>query len=414
MRSRFRSIRFIPALAFTICIGLGAPLLAQEADPSADATYRYGSLALTPAMVFSSGYDTNVYREQIGFADYETFVVPQIEAWWVQPGFRVTGRAAMEAVSFLNNPGAINGQTGVRFDRTHSLITPWAGWNRRRTNASPTGFEIGYKSLRIENDISGGVNAVLSQRTKMSGLVRIVRTNWDADAIYQTSSLREKLNRDTLGTNATFSYTLTPLTAIGATVETQDDKFKYSPVRDGHAIRVGSVVEFARPAMLFGNAVVGYEHFTSPASGAADFNGMFASANLGYGTADGTLMKLFVNRDLQYSYDPSLAYYVSTGITGTVSRNVMRRWDIAAFGGRYFLDYRPAAGDLASARPVESVIEFGGAAAYRLNGHTRVGFSVERAAKTGADGYDAVRVIGFLTYGSGRFQRLDRPTPFER
>jgi Putative beta-barrel porin 2 len=397
-----------------LCGAALSPLSAQAPpDPSEDARYRFGPLAFTPALVLSSGRDTNVYRTADAFGDFETFAVPQIEGWWTQPGFRISGHAALERVAFRNNVGATNGQVGARLDRINSLVRPYFSWNRRRTNASPTGFEIGYKSLRLENDWSSGLGVTLTPRTRARGLVRFVTTNWDADARYQTSSLREKLNRDTLSSSVILSYDLTPLTSIGASAETQQDRFKFSPIRDGDTVRIAPVVEFAKPAWLYGNAFVGYERFRSPASGAADFNGLFASINLGYGTSDGTLLKVFVNRDLQYSYDAALAYYVSTGVTGTLSRRIGGRWDAAAFGGRYFLDFRPPV-VTAGGRPVESVVEFGSAIAYRTGPRTRIGWTVEHAMKTGSDGYHALRVVGFLTYGSGRFQRLDRPTPFDR
>jgi hypothetical protein len=412
--SRRYSSQLRIAIGLLCGLALSAPLYAQsEIDPSADAQFRWGTLAFTPALVFSSGYDTNVYREPIGFADVENFAVPQIEAWWLQPHVRVSANAALEGVSFQHHVGAINGQTGFRIDRTHSLVTPYFSWNRRRTNASPTGFEVGYKSLRLENDWSSGAGIALSQRTRIQALARLVQTNWDADARYQTSSLREKLNRNTVSSTVTLSYALTPLTGIGASVETQHDHFLFSPIRDGDALRIASVFEFARPALLFGNGVIGYERFRSPASGAADFNGLFGAVNLGYGSGDGTLLKLFINRDLQYSYDEALAYYVATSVTATVSRRIGERWEAAAFGGRHFLDYRPPAGGL-TLRPVDNVNEFGGVMAYRVGTRARIGWTVEHESKSGDDGYKALRVVTFLTYGSGRFQRLDRPTPFDR
>jgi hypothetical protein len=407
--------RTIVAWAFAIWwVSVGPSLLAQGGDSASDsAQYRLGSLAFTPALVVSNGYDTNAYREPVALADLETFAVPQIEGWWTQPRFQMSMHGAVEAVRFAHHVGAINSQVGVRFERTHSLIRPYISWNRRRTNANPTGFEIGYKSLRLENDWSTGAEVTLSDRTTLRGFVRLIRTNWDADAIYQSSSLREKLNRDTRGVGAMMAYALSRYTALGFTVETQDDRFRFSPIRDGHSTRVAPVLEFSGTRALFGNVVAGYERFLSPASGAADFNGMFARANIGYGLAEGTLLKLYISRDLQYSYDPALAYYVASGVGLTLANRLAGRWDTAAFGGEYFLDYRPPALG-PSNRPVENVVEFGGAIAYRVGQRTRIGWTLEHASKNGPDGYRGLRAVGFLTYGSGRFQRLDRPTPFER
>src|SRR5581483_11186521 len=93
-------------IAIAVLCGLAVvpPLWAQgEIDPSAEAQFRWGALAFSPALVFSSGYDTNVYREPIGFADVENFAVPQVEAWWLQPQFRVSVNAAYEGVTFQHH-----------------------------------------------------------------------------------------------------------------------------------------------------------------------------------------------------------------------------------------------------------------------------------------------------------------------
>jgi hypothetical protein len=291
-------------------------------------------------------------------------------------------------------------------------VRPYVAWNRRRTNAGPTGFEVGYKSLRLENDFSAGVDADTTARTHFKVYGRFVRTRWDADARYQTSSLRENLNRDGTSLGTSFSYSVTPLTAIGVSVEAQRDRFQFSPVRSGDTFRVTPMIEFASPALIWGSARVGYERFVSRETSAGHFAGPFANVNLGYGSPDGTLVKLFVSRELQFSYDPILAHYVSTNVSLTAARRVAASWDSAVFAGRYALDFRPPfdVGHVTT----EVVTEYGGAIAYRLSQWTRLGASVERARKTGAGGFSAVRMIGFLTLGSGRFQRLDRPTPFER
>lgn len=407
--------RLIAAAVLTFSVGIRPGLLrAQtEVDPTEDASYQFGALAFTPALVFSTGYDTNVYRERQGFADYETFVVPQIQGWWTQPGFRVSAQAAAERVNFRHNVGATNAQIGARIDRINALITPYLSWDRRRTNAGPTGFEAGYKSLRLEDDLASGLRAPLTPRSHVNGLIRLVRTRWDADARYQTSSLREKLNRDTLSAVASFGYTLTRLTAVGASVEIERDRFQFSPIRDGNTLRIAPTLDFAPAAFLFGTARIGYEQFRSPASGAADFNGLFGSVNLGYGLPGGTLLKALFTRDVEFSYDPALAYYVSTNLSLTAAHRIAGRWDAAAFTGRYLLDFRPPQRPLVG-RPVDVVSEIGGAIAYRIRTRTRVGWTIEHAQKTGVEGFQAFRMVGFMTFGSGRFQRLDRPTPFER
>jgi hypothetical protein len=403
--------------ALTIVLAMSTTQLhAQlvEPDPSEAARVRYGAWAFTPALVFSFGHDSNVYREPIGFSDTELFVVPQIEGWWVRPGSRTTVNAAVEVVRFGRNIGATNSQFGIRWDRTGSLVRPFVGLNRRNTNANPTGFEVGYKSLRLENDLVTGAAFSVSRRTQLRFQGRLTQTRYDADAIYQGSSLREKLNRNTAGISTGLSYVLTPLTAIGGTVDVSRDRFIFSPVRDGDTLRILGHVEFAKPALLFGSASVGHMNFSSPASQAADFSGLIGAINLGYARGEGTLVRFLMSRDFQYSFDSALNYYLLNSLNVGVSHRFGQHWDTAAFANWFSGDYRPA-GSVAGIGRVDRLSEFGGAIAYRVGRWTRIGASAERARKDApAEDWEAVRVVGFLTYGSGRFQRLDRPTPFER
>jgi len=408
-----RSI-FVPLAMACVFALRPIPAGAQaEPDPADTARFQQGAIAFTPAIVFSSGYDTNVYREAIGFADQETFAVPQIEGFWTQPSFQIRFNAAAEFVRFARHAGATNSQAGVRIDRRSALLRPYLSFNRKHTNANPTGFEVGYKSLRLESDWSGGLSLMIGPRTQLGTSVHFVGTNWDADAHYQGSALREKLNRKTLATAASLSYALTPLTAIGTYVETSRDRFVFSPNRDGDTLRVSGVTTFAPRALIFGTASIGYERFTSPASGAADFHGLIGAVNIGWGAPDGTLVKAYLNRDTQFSYDLALAYYVLTGINLTAARRLADRWDSVIYANTYFMDYRPA-GTTASIGRVDQVHEFGGAIAYRVGNWVRLGVTTERAHLGGSTPFSAIRLVGFLTYGSGRFQRLDRPTPFER
>jgi hypothetical protein len=408
--------RMIVAAACLLCWCLSPAVLSAQSeyefDPTVDAHYRQGAIAYTPAIVFSAGYDTNVYREAVGFADTEIFAVPQIEAWWTQPGFVVTTKAAVEAVSFQNHEGAVNHQLGARIDRSSGMIAPYFGWNHRQTNAGPTGFEVGYKSLRKENSFNGGARMFINPRAKIAGYGSLVQTRWDADARYQTSSLRENLNRDTLGAGVGFSYAVTPLTGVGVSVDAFRDQFLYSPVRDGDTLRIGPTVDFAPKAFIFGNATFGLQSFKSKTVEAADLKSRFFNVNLGYGVPEGTLIRVILDQQFQYSYDTTLSHYLITSVAATAARRVAERWDLAGFVGRYVLNYRA---DLPGpTHPSTITKEFGGAAAYRVGRWTRIGVTAERGLKTGADEYDAVRVVGFMTYGSGRFQRLDRPIPFER
>lgn len=382
----------------------------NDVDPAEGAQYRSGTLAWSPALVFSSGYDTNVYREPAGFKDFENFVVPQIEGWWIHPGFFVKVNTAVEFVRFNNNVGATNSQAGIGIERRQSLFRPWVNYNLRRTAANPFGFEAGYRSLRLENDINGGLKLRFSPRSEARAFGRVTQTGWDADAIYQGSVLRQNLNRTTSTVGGSYVRAITPLTGIGGSVDVSTDRFKFAPERDGETLNVRGQVQFAGSALIFGTASVGYQRFTSLNSAAANNSMLASQVNVGYGAADGTLIKVSYGREGQYSVDPSLGRFVLTTYNVSAARRVGTMFDAAIFANRSGLDYRPSG----LTGRVDIGNEYGTAVAYRVGRRGRIGVTAERGTKTGPWGYQATRLVGFLTFGSGRFQRLDRPTPFER
>jgi hypothetical protein len=419
--NRRRSWSFFVTLAAGVLL-LALPAAAQgpagDEDPAASAFHRYGAFAWSPAVVFSTGYDTNPYREARGRAQYETFGLPEVEAWWVHPGVAIRGMAALEYVRFAGAPGGMNSQTGFEIRRRNSLIKPDFTFTRRRTNAAVngeafTGLEIGYQSVRVEHNFESRVSARVSGRSTVSASGRRTQTRWEADAVYEGSDLREKLNRDTTFVGADYGYAITPLTSVGARIDVGTDRFHFSPIRDGDTVRVSSYASFARDAVINGGVAVGYERFKPLGSGAMEFRGLVTETRLGYGRPDGTLVHLMLTRSTQYSFDTSLEYFLLSGARVTAARLIADSWQLGVFANYYSLDYRPA-GLLQSVGRVDTVWEYGTSLARGVGRSAKVGVSLERAAKHGAEPYDALRVVGFLTYGPGRFTRLDRPNPIDR
>ena len=248
---------FTPWWLLCVCLLFGPANLVQaqipDPDPSETARVRLGSLAFTPAVVCSGGYDTNPSREAGRGATFELHAVPQVEGWYRGNTARASFWGAAELLAFSYDAGARNWQVGGRLERAAPSVRPYVRYNLRNTNANPTGFEVGHKSMRIEGDLEAGA-AVRSGRFSFAGSVRSTATRWAADAIYLGSSLREKLNRRSNVYRAGAGYALTPLTSVEFAAERSTDRFTYSPVRNGS----GSVflwgVTFAGPAIVQGSA----------------------------------------------------------------------------------------------------------------------------------------------------------------
>ena len=402
-------------LCVLVLLGTAGSVNAQisDSDPSATARVHLGSFAFTPAVVFSTGYDTNPYREAGGTSTYETYAVPQIAGWVSGLANRLSFWGATEIVRFSNLVGATNWQVGGRYERAGPSIVPYVNYNLRNTNANPTGFEVGHKSMRIEGDFVAGTD-VRSGRFAFGGSFRSTNTNWAADAIYQGSDLREKLNRRSNALRAGLGFSVTPLTSLEFAAEATTDRFVYSPQRDGDGFALLPGLTLASPAAIQGSIWIGYRHFHPLSSAAEDFSGVVGIGTLVYARPSGGALALNYRRDLQFSYDESLAYYIQNNLNLTGILPLSTRWKLQGFVGTTTLNYEPAGSGLTG--PLQRVNEFSGAVGFNVNSVTVVGVTAEWANAIGPQGWTELRVVAFLTYGSanGAYQRLDRPIPFSR
>jgi hypothetical protein len=414
-RSRRASPLAWSCLGLLAGLALASPAHAQvsDSDPAETARVHLGRFSFTPAVVCSTGYDSNPYREPGRGSTWESYAIPQVEGWLSDGTNRLAFWGAAETVHFSNMVGATNWQAGGRFERAGTTFRPYVNYNLRNTNANPTGFEVGKKSMRIEGDLSANLDVRLGQ-VSLSLLGRSTNTNWAADAIYQTSNLRESLNRRSSAFGAGIGYALTPLTSIEFTAQATRDRFVYSPLRDGDGVLLLTGVNMSSPAVIQGNAWVGWRTFHSPTDGAADFNGPVAYGSLIYSSPSGGALSFRLSRDREFSYDKSLAYYVSTSLNLTGILPLSTSWRATSFVATTTLNYR-AAGTVGQG-PLQRVNEFGGALGYNVGQVSVVGVTAEWARALGSQGWREVRVVAFLTYGSerGSYQRLDRPIPFSR
>jgi hypothetical protein len=403
--------RLTRAIATTIAVGLSVAVQAQTADPSATAEHRLGPLAFNPGFVFSSGYDTNAYRVADSEPDFETYAIPQLEGWLNLGRMRSNVFGAIELVRFASGVGVIrNHQYGARNQWQGGRLQPYVDVASRHTNANPVGFEVGRKSMRNETDLRTGLRTALGSRVFASAYSRFTKTDWDADAIYQTSSLREKLNRTDKVTGVAFEMVITPLTVVSVTGDANTSEFVFSPIRNGSGYRIAAGTTIRGPAAINGSAEIGFRSFESQTTD-LDFRGLVANALLVRPFPNGRLLAVRYGRDIQFSYEPSLQYFVAQSVELSAIQPLGEKFSIQGFIGSHNLTYIV---DAPEAIPVDNVFEYGLAVGHRLARAIRIGVSAESARAAGSQPWTELRITAFLTYGFGGFQRLDRPIPFQR
>lgn len=416
----FRSNRRLGRLLLAAMTALAlsqhaAPAWAQPDDdvlPTGPG-WRSGMWSVTPTVVFTGGYDSNINRESPPIAAQETYALPQVELRWRTPRWIGIAGTTHEFTHFsAAQNGGINWRSFASLRYKGARYSPWVSYDRPRTNARPTGFEIGRRSKHLEDNYAAGADVKATARTSLSVRVASEKIRWDADAAYAGSVLRETLNRNSRSISGSLSYKLTPLTSLTGSGEVSRFEFINSPGRDATTETANVGVEFKSPAMLEGSAWIGVLRLRQVTRAVTDFTGLVASSSIGYARPSGAYTRVQVGRGLTFSYDPSRAYYTLLDVNLSFSRPIGGRWHTVAFAGHHNVDYpEPING----VRPRGNRIEEGGfAAAYQVGPWTRIGGSLEGFSQVGQLAYSGVRVVAFLHIGVGTPRRLDRPIPLTR
>lgn len=419
MRLRLLYTAVHGAAVLALCLaGLPSTALAQgqiqEPDPTAEARVRLGAFAFTPAVFITGGYDSNITRTTDGEGDWELVTSPQIDAWLSLGRAVLNVNSAVELTNHTKDPPVtFNYFNGVSFTVPGAVFKPTVSYSNINLYARPTGFEIGERSRRVENSAGGRLDWLIGGRTTLTAEGSWLKINWDAAAEYQGSNLRDFLNRTITTGLLAAGAQVTPLTAVFGGIRLIQDRFEFSPERDGDSLDVLGGVTISSPALISGSAVVGYRRFQSPDSGAADFNGIVYVGQLRYVRESRTRVLLDFNRSPTFSYSESLGYYLLTSTSAAYIQTLFKDWEVSVFGGYHFLDYR-VAGLSAGAGDTTNRTDSGGGVSRRFGAYTRIGVNASYILSRGSDRYDAWRAIAYIVYGSDKLKRLDRPLPDER
>ena len=363
----------------------------------------------------TGGYDTNVTSEPGAIADYELVTVPQVEAWYQAGRLLFNGVSAVELMNYRTQRPirTLNHFNGISLRVPGAILEPKVSASHRNHFARPTGFEIGERSRRIEDDVLGSLTWLVGSRTALSAEGRLLRIDWDAAAEYRGSNLRESLNRTMTTGEFGVSTELTPLTAVSLSVQLGRDRFEFSPERNGDSVQAGAGITFKSPALLSGSALVAYRRFDSPYSDTLDFTGVVAAVNLAYVRETRTRLLVAFDRQPYFSYAESLGYYLLTSAGAKYVQAILENWEVSIHGGTSRLDYR-LSGLPSSAGWDRTRHDVGGGLTWQVGAFTRIGVNVSRTVVRGGSPFDKWRAVAFVAYGSDRLQRLDRPLPDER
>lgn len=386
---------------------MAVPSYAQYAnsEPPQNARMRVGPLVVKPSIGLTDfGVDTNVFNEaREPKRDVTATFEPQIDTWLRLGPARLNTRSRSGLVYYQRYEGerAVNAEHEARLEFLFSRLRPFAYASLLNSRQRP-GYEIDTRARREETGITAGSRLRLAGDTWLDVAAHRARVNFDPDATFFGTELREVLNRDVERASATLRYPLTPYTSIVVLADVQRDRFEVSPDRDSQSLRVLPGVEFDPRALISGRAYAGYRRLDPLDSDMPSYRGVAASIDLAYTLFRSTKFAARAERDVHYSMERTHPYYVLTGVNGSLTQALIRPWDVRATGGRQYLHYRDRDAPAIRSGRVDRVLSYGVGLGYRLNPEMRIGFDVNhyrRESDVQGRQYNTLKAGTSVTYG---------------
>jgi hypothetical protein len=394
---------FVPAL-----LALAVSAAAQtEPDPANTARIRFGSLAIAPAIAVQDiGIDSNVFNEPDNpKQDFTATLRPQVEAWLRLGRARLNVNSSIEAVYFerYSSERSINGDALASLEFRWNRLSTYAGGGFLTTRERPN-FEIDARSRRIENTLMVGSDLRLSRKTAFGVRAERRKIDFDADAQVFGTSLSEALNRREETATAFLEHKLTTLTTLFLKAEVQRDMFDYAPARNAQQVLVTPGVQFRPHALVSGSAFVGYCRLDTLGAAVPPLVIAYASVDLAYTLRGMTRFAFQSQRDIEHSLERFWPYYVSTGVTGSVSQVLSRNWAVSARAGKQRLNYGQAASDaFDEPRRVDTLQVYGAGFTYTVSPDIQLGVNADyhrrRAGGVEHRDYEGFRIGSFVSYG---------------
>src|SRR5262245_6777137 len=368
-----------------------------------------GPFYITPKLLLKNvGVDTNVFNQAVNpKSDFMFTLAPQadIAIPFSRRGLLTTNVGSdLVYYATYDSERSIDPFVHARGEAYAQRLTFFADESYLNTRQRPN-YEIDIRSRHLENDAQAGVDLRVTPKLSFQVAGRRAITEYDADAIFDGTSLQQTLNRTTTGAVGAVRFHATALTTFAVKGDSLQDEFTYSPERNSRSYRVMPGVEFKPRALVSGYAWVGYREFTPvhpevlPA-----FSGLVADLGLSYTLLGSTTFGVSYRRDLTYSYEVDNPFFVDNSVGASVRRALGGRFDAIASVDRHIYDYvqlltlPPAAFDR-----TDTTWVYGANVGYRIRHQARIGFGVNYYQRESTTArlvqYDGLRFGATVNYG---------------
>lgn len=389
------------AAAWTLsCAGVACAGQAPDTPPPG--TLTLGPVRITPGLLLDVGVDNNVFNEPVDPKHDFTFTLtPRAEVLFRMRRLRLGFTTAIDYVyyrTYRSERGANNYST-ARIDFDLGVLKPYvtvSGLNSRsRVNA-----ELDARARHRDVVYTGGVAIKVASRTNVLLNAAQGKVAYEPDEEFRGINLSDSLNGTRRSVDVGLSIDLTPLTTFSTKLAREFQRFTLSPARDSDAWRVSPTFSFSPTGLLSGSASVGYRRFHTRSAELPDYSGLVSAVSVSATIYGRNQVLGVLNRDVQYSYDTTTAYYLATGGAVTWTFLVAGPIDIRGTAGRTLMDY--SVSGASEGRDITTT--YGGGVGYRFSNRARLGLNAEwsrRASDHSAErNYRNNRIFAGLTWGT--------------
>ncbi|MCC7043663.1 MAG: outer membrane beta-barrel protein [Acidobacteria bacterium] len=373
-------------------------------DGAADARLKLGPLSLDPRLTIRNvGVDTNVFNDaEAPVRDFTATVGPEVDSWIRVGRLDWAGTSTVVWNYFRESTNQRSfdlGQSG-RLGLALGRVMPFARGAIERSRQRPN-LEIDARVRRETTDLAGGLELLIGARSRLA-LEHGQRELRFDDATLAGESLARALDRRETTSAVRAQLVLTPLTTMVIAAEARRDRFRYSIDRSSDSAKVTGGLVLRPLALVSGRALVGARRFEPKSPLVPAFTGMVADVELAYQVRDLTRFVGLVQRDVDYSFEPSQAYYVSTGLRLSVVQAIGGGWDVVAHAARTDLAYRARSDSDPERDRRDRVHGYGLGVGRRFGTEVRLGLDLEyvtRSSSVRRRTYEGLRGGGSFSYG---------------
>ncbi|MEO8076524.1 MAG: outer membrane beta-barrel protein [Acidobacteriota bacterium] len=382
-----------------------APVAATAQTDPATPTLTIGPLEFRPKLTLSNiGVDNNVFNSATDpKRDFTLTASPDLEVS-MHPGRLFASYAARTDFNYFRtykSERSVDRSIVARTEVDLGLLKPFVSLTSGHTS-SRASSEIDVRARHHPRLYVGGTRIKLATRTAIVlSAYRAIET-YDEGLNFRGVDLATSFDSRTTGYESALSLDLTPFTTFTLTAAREQQRFDHTPIRDSDSFRIAPSLTFSPLGLITGNASVGYRRLNGLDPTLPDYGGLVATGGVGMVIAGRYNVSTTFTRDVRYSYEESLPYYLLNAVRGTLAVQFVGPLDLRVTGGREGLSYRaltdgPKFGD-------DRQILYGGGAGYRLADRLRVvveALAIRRTSeRDAAREYQNNRIVATLNWGA--------------